>query len=62
MSERYKPVRNCVDRIADYILINYHYDLSMDERLYLLIHIQRVTKRYVRKKKPAEHRETEGEE
>ena len=62
LSERYKPVRNCVDRIADYILINYHYDLSMDERLYLLIHIQRVTKRYVRKKKPAEHRETEGEE
>lgn len=62
LSERYRPVRNCVDRIADYILINYHYDLSMDERLYLLIHIQRVTKRYVRKKKPAEHRETEGEE
>ncbi len=50
LSERYKPVRNCVDRIADFILINYHYDLSMDERLYLLIHIQRVTKRYLKKK------------
>jgi len=51
LSERYKPVRKCVDRIADYILIEYHYDLSMDERLYLLIHIQRVTKRYMKKKK-----------
>ena len=51
LSERYKPVRNCVERVADFILIEYHYDLSMDEKLYLLIHIQRVTKRY-RKKKP----------
>lgn len=51
LSERYRPVRKCVDRIADYILINYHYDLSMDERLYLLIHIQRVTKKYLKKKK-----------
>ena len=51
LSERYRPVRKCVDRIADYILINYHYDLSMDERLYLLIHIQRVTKKHLKKKK-----------
>ena len=51
LSERYRPVRKCVDRIADYILIEYHYDLSMDERLYLLIHIQRVTKRYLKKRK-----------
>jgi hypothetical protein len=29
----------------------------MDERLYLLIHIQRVTKRYLRKKRPAVRRE-----
>ena len=43
-----------MDRIADYILIEYHYDLTMDERLYLLIHIQRVTKRYVKKKKSAD--------
>ncbi len=57
LSERYKPVRKCVDRIADYILIEYHYDLSMDERLYLLIHIQRVTKRYMKKKKPVVRKE-----
>ncbi len=61
LSERYKPVRKCTDRIADYILINYHYDLSVDERLYLLIHIQRVTKRYL-KKRPAARRETTQEE
>ena len=53
LSERYKPVRKCVDRVADFILINYHYDLSTDERLYLLIHIQRVTKRYLKKKRPS---------
>lgn len=53
LSERYKPVRKCVDRIADFILVEYHYDLSMDERLYLLIHIQRVTKRYMKKKRRA---------
>lgn len=62
LSERYKPVRKCVDRIADYILIEYHYDLSMDERLYLLIHIQRVTKRYLKKKRPAVRREARQEE
>ena len=61
LSERYRPVRNCVDRIADYILINYHYDLSMDERLYLLIHIQRVTKRYLRKRPDARKRAQEAE-
>lgn len=62
LSERYKPVRNCVERIADYILIQHHYDLSMDERLYLLIHIQRVTKRYIRKKKPAANPESGKQE
>ena len=61
LSERYRPVRNCVDRIADYILINYHYDLSMDERLYLLIHIQRVTKRYLKKRPDARKRAQEAE-
>lgn len=53
LSERYKPVRKCVDRVADFILIDYHYDLSTDERLYLLIHIQRVTKRYLKRKRPS---------
>lgn len=46
LSERCRPVRNCVDKIADYILINYHYDISTDEKMYLLIHIERVTRKY----------------
>ncbi len=46
LSERYHHINNCVNLIADYILIHYHYDISSDERLYLLIHIERVTKRY----------------
>ncbi len=49
LSERYKHINNCVNRIADYILIEHHYDINTDERLYLLIHIQRVTKRFLRK-------------
>ncbi|SKB46825.1 transcriptional antiterminator, BglG family [Lachnospiraceae bacterium] len=45
LSGRFVHVKNCVDRIADFILIDYHYDISSDERLYLLIHIERVTRR-----------------
>lgn len=43
---RYPHVYRCVERIADLILIDYHYDISNEERLYLLIHIERVTRRY----------------
>ncbi len=46
LAGRYKHISNCVNRIADHILIEYHYDISMDERLYLLIHIERITRRY----------------
>ncbi len=44
LAERYPHVRNCVDRIADYILIEFHYDIGMDERMYLMIHVERVTR------------------
>ncbi len=44
LAGRYKHVDNCVELIVNFILIDYHYELSTDERLYLLIHIQRVTK------------------
>ncbi|MDO4634063.1 MAG: PRD domain-containing protein [Eubacteriales bacterium] len=50
LSEHYPNINKCVDLIADYILIHYHYDISSDERLYLLIHIERVTKRYRKNK------------
>lgn len=46
LKKRYPHVYRCVERIADLILIDYHYDISNEERLYLLIHIERVTRRY----------------
>ncbi len=49
LSERYMHVNNCVNRIADHILINYHYDINTDEKMYLLIHVRRVTKKYLKK-------------
>ncbi len=42
----YPHVHQCVERIADHILIEYHYDIGIDERLYLMIHIERVTRHY----------------
>lgn len=48
---RYPHVHQCVERIADFILIDFHYDVSIEERLYLTIHIERVTRRFRRKNK-----------
>ncbi|MCD8353614.1 MAG: PRD domain-containing protein [Clostridiales bacterium] len=45
LKERYPHVYQCVERIADYILINFHYDVGAEERLYLMIHVERVTRR-----------------
>lgn len=50
LKERYPHVHQCVERIADYILIDFHYDVSTEERLYLTIHIERVTRRFRSKK------------
>ncbi len=46
--ERYPHVHRCVERVADYILIEFHYDIGIDEKLYLMIHVERVT-RHARK-------------
>ncbi|MCD8335133.1 MAG: PRD domain-containing protein [Clostridiales bacterium] len=45
LKERYTHVYQCVERITDYILINFHYDVGAEERLYLMIHVERVTRR-----------------
>ncbi len=45
LKARYPHVYKCVERIADYILINFHYDVGTEERLYLMIHVERVTRR-----------------
>ncbi len=44
--ERYPHVHQCVERVADYILIEFHYDVGIDEKLYLMIHVERVTRKY----------------
>ena len=48
LAVRYPHVHQCVERIAEFILIDFHYDISKEERLYLMIHIERVTRRYRR--------------
>lgn len=48
LAGRYPHVYQCVERIAEFILIDFHYDISKEERLYLMIHIERVTRRYRR--------------
>lgn len=45
LKKKYPHVNRCVERISDYILIHFHYDIGQEERLYLLIHIERVTRR-----------------
>ena len=46
LKARYPHVYRCVERVADLVLIDYHFDISNEERLYLMIHIERVTRRY----------------
>lgn len=48
LTGRYPHVYQCVERIVEFILIDFHYDISKEERLYLMIHIERVTRRYRR--------------
>ena len=50
MKARYPKVHRCVERIADYILIEHHYDVGKDERLYLIIHLERVTRKAKKRK------------
>lgn len=51
MVKMYPHANKCVEYISDFILINYHYDISRDEKLYLLIHIERVTRACVKNSK-----------
>lgn len=47
---RYPHVYRCVQYIADYILVEYHYEITREEQLYLMIHIERVTRSAKRKR------------
>lgn len=51
LKAKHPHVRRCVERIADYILIHFHYDISSEEKLYLLIHISRVVRASKKAKK-----------
>lgn len=51
LKQRYPHVYRCVERIGEFILIDFHYEISREERLYLMIHIERVTRRYRRTNK-----------
>lgn len=42
---KYDKAYGCVQKIKVYIKNNYNYDISKDEELYLMIHIDRVTKK-----------------
>lgn len=45
LRKKCRPVAICVDRVADFILINYHHEISTDEKLYLHLHIEKVTRK-----------------
>lgn len=46
IKKKYPHVYRCVYRIVDYILEEYEYTVPQEERLYLMIHIERVTRKY----------------
>lgn len=46
LKAKHPHVYQCVNRIADFVLIDFHYDISTEERVYLMIHIERVTRKY----------------
>lgn len=50
LQKKYPHVYRCVERVATYILVEMHYEISQEENLYLLIHIERVTRRYRKKR------------
>nr|WP_314515100.1 PRD domain-containing protein [uncultured Peptostreptococcus sp.] len=43
---KYDRVYRCVEKINDYIMNNYSYEIGNDEKLYLILHIDRVTRKY----------------
>lgn len=42
--EKYVESYECVVKIDNYLSKNYHYHLNSDEQLYLLLHIEKITK------------------
>ena len=42
LKKKYKNSYKCVLKIEDYIRNNFHHGLSTDEKLYLMVHIERT--------------------
>lgn len=42
--EKYPGAYRCIVKIADYIHDTYHYELNREEMLYLMIHIEKITR------------------
>ncbi|OJG70581.1 hypothetical protein RV12_GL001924 [Enterococcus quebecensis] len=42
IKKKYSNAYNCVNKIADFLTKNYHYTVSKEEKMYLIIHIARV--------------------
>lgn len=44
LRERYQKSYNCIVKIADYIHDHYHYEMDREEMMYLMIHIEKLTR------------------
>lgn len=42
LKSRYPHVYRCVEHISTYILRDFHYEITREEQLYLMIHVERV--------------------
>ncbi|MBM7690573.1 transcription antiterminator LicT [Enterococcus ureilyticus] len=42
IKKKYRNAYNCVNKIADFLTESYHYTISKEEKMYLIIHIARV--------------------
>ena len=44
LKEKYRQTYNCIVKIADYIYDRYSYEMDREEMMYLMIHIEKVTR------------------
>jgi len=44
VKEKYPQVYQCIVKIADHLYEKYKYDLNKEEMLYLMLHVERVTR------------------
>ncbi|WP_243126767.1 PRD domain-containing protein [Clostridium sp. HBUAS56010] len=44
LKEKYKKSYNCIVKVADYVYERYHYEMDREEMMYLMIHIEKVTR------------------